>query len=82
MSKLFISLLAAANYLTSTSGENLEAYPHISRVVFEVAEVQGEQYERKIESMRMLDQAAIFNSPVCSVEQVFHASNIRTTSYQ
>jgi hypothetical protein len=58
------------------------AYPHISRVVFEVAEVQGEQYERKIESMRMLDQAAVFNSPVCSVEQVFHTPNIRTASLQ
>jgi hypothetical protein len=58
------------------------AYPHISRVVFEVAEVQGEQYVRKIESMRMIDQAAVFNSPVCSVEQVFHTSNIRTTNFR
>jgi hypothetical protein len=81
MSKLVISLLATANYLSLSAGENLEAYPHISRVAFEVAEVQGEKYERKIEPMRMLDQTDMFNSPVCTVEQVINTSNLIITFY-
>jgi hypothetical protein len=50
-------------------------------VAFEVAEVQGEKYERKIEPMRMLDQTDMFNSPVCTVEQVINTSNLIITFY-